>query len=612
MSLSSQPELNNEDLGEVQHSGLPLNPQPQQSLLEHLQAGVPNPLDLLLEVTPTGHQHILGGAAPISDLIQSNAPMEAIVPPRSLMMEQGARLSQCKLWDMLRDYYANQGINAWANSVPSFITSSVYMAESYAECIIGFLTDYLDRIDLREPVYIVEMATGTGRFSFHLLRELERKLACFSRFERLKLRYVMTDFTESNPEFWQSNGRLLPYMQNGMLDFAVFNPLEEQSFTLRLSGKRVDSRQVKNPVIAIANYFFDSMPLDVFYMQDKKIKEGLVSLELAPDEQNPAAEPHISRIETHFEFRELPDHHYYPDKDLNAVLDRYRNNIPDGQILMPVGAFDIVRNLRKLSNDRLVLLSSDKGYTNPNLMTHVNKHEFAVHDGTFSYMVNYDALGQYFHNLGGKYFATSVENVSVQTVCLISGLPGGNKREFENLRYVFREKIDRQNPANSLCAMLPGREHTENPTLRLNYHLAQMRMHMSDPFIFGELAQHLLDLASQITWNTQRIEMLRLLDQAMENYYFCPGECNLPFLLAPIYFVLCCPEQSLFCLQVSEMLFGETPLQHFMMGQCFEQMGQMNTALQHVERAVTLEPEFPEAQQLLSDLRARLYPEATA
>jgi hypothetical protein len=608
MGLFSRSEVNNNPVDETPQSILFVEqpPQGEQDLLAYIQCSAPDPLDILLNGEAVSSQFMLGAAAPASrpESTELKSPEASSASP-SVMIEQGVPLSQCKLWEMLLHYYASQGINAWHNSVPNFITSSVYMAESYAECIVAFLTDYLDRIDLREPVYIVEMATGTGRFSFHLLQELERKLFCFSRFEKLKIRYVMTDFTESNPEFWEANGRLKPYMDCGVLDFAVFNPLEDQSFTLRLSGQRVDCKRVKNPVIAIANYFFDSTPVDVFYIQDQQLKEGLVSLERSLDGVEPDSEPHISQITSHFEFRDLPHHRYYADDELNAVLNQYRLNVQDGQILFPLGAFQIVRNLRKLSNNRLVLLSSDKGYTNPAPMLSVGKHEFAIHDGTFSFMVNYDALGNYFHSMGGKYFATTAENLSVQTVCLISGMTRGN-RDYEHVRYVFREKIDRQNPANSLCAMLPGREHSENPVLRLNYYLAQMRMHMADPFIFSELAQPLTLAASGQIWASQRKELLRLLDLAMENYYYSPGECDLPSLVAPLYLMLGCAEQSLFCLQVSEMLFGEAAPTHFLMGHCHDQMGLPNEALAHFEAALAIHPEFPEAQVALAELKARM------
>jgi len=592
------------------HSVLNAAPPAQPNLHNYLQTGLPDPLEMLLS------ENREAASALLSDVVLEQAPPQPLAeeptqtetPPvaRSVMIEQDVALSRCKLWEMLISYYANQGINAWQNSVPNFITSSVYMAETYAECIMAFLTDHLDQLDFSEPVYILELATGTGRFSFHLLRELTRKLPNFKRFSQLQIRYVMSDFTDRNPEFWEANERLQPYAELGVLDFAVFNPLEEQSFTLRNSGETVDCSQLKNPLIAIANYFFDSTPMDVFLVRDQKLHEGLVSLERnLPDGVEADSAPHISQISTHFNFRELPDAQYYADTGWNAVLDSYRRHIPNGQVLFPLGAFEVVRNLKALSNDRLMLLSSDKGFTDPTQMISVGDHEFAVHDGTFSYMVNFDALGLAFHQQGGLYFATTNNNLSVQTACLMSDI-AGDKRDCENIAYLFREKIDRQNPANSLCALVPGYEKLESRHLKLNSYLAQIRMHLADPFIFSGLAEPLAVAAGNSMWTCQRAELLRLLDMAMDNFYHCPGEGNLPFHVAPVYFLLGLPQKSLHYLQLSVSLFGEDALHHYLMGQCYDKMEESAMAMAHYERALVMRPEFPEVINAKRDLMERL------
>ena len=325
----------------------------------------------------------------ISESCTENHTLADSLPVQSGILQQGVRLSQSKLWDILLNYYASQGINAWKNNVPTFITSSAYCADGYAEAVVAFLKDYYGRLDLSKPVYIVEMATGTGRFSFHLLRELECKLSCFSALQGIDLRYVMTDFTESNVQFWQSHIRLQPYIESGKLDFAVFNPLEEHALRLVVSGLELNSESMQNPLIAIGNYFFDSTPVDNFQVEDHCLQEGLVTLKRNLEVSTPESEPHISQIELEFEYRALPDPEYYEDAELNAILSHYCSVFEKGNLLFPIGAFDVVRNLRKLSNDRLVLLSSDKGFTNADKMMVRDRHDFSIHDGTFSYMVNH-------------------------------------------------------------------------------------------------------------------------------------------------------------------------------------------------------------------------------
>ena len=507
------------------------------------------------------------------------------------ILQQGVRLSQSKLWDILLNYYAQQGINAWQHNVPSFGTSSVYCAESYAEAIIAFLKDYYGRLDLSQPVYIVEMATGTGRFSFHLLRELERKLSCFSALQGIDLRYVMTDFTESNVRFWQSHIRLQPYIESGKLDFAVFNPLTEQRLSLVVSGQELNSASMQNPVIAIGNYFFDSTPVDRFQVQGHCLKEGLVTLKRNQAGVDSKIYPHISEIEVEFEYRALADHHYYEDAELNAILGHYCREFEAGNLLFPLGAFDVVRNLRQLANDRLVLLSSDKGFsTDQIMMRDYATHEFSIHDGTFSYMVNYGALALYFQNMGGQCFRTTLGGLGVQTVCLLSMSDG--VEDYERLRYQFSQKIDRYNPINSLSDILNVVTNKKNELVFDNEQLLTMlRMQLGDAYAVSLLRPHLNQMISQPLSNEERLELIRLLNVALDNYYYHPGEADIPLCLAPIFYGLEEYKRSLFCWSIPALNQEPEAINYLGAGLCYEKMEKPSEAIAHFEMAIQMEPD---------------------
>ena len=610
MTLSAQSESQDYWLPDAElnafHPLLSQSSAASQGLLAHLQVGLPSPLELLLNEDPDAVHALLAEhlivpgntesvGLPVGSGLSSVPPLMAT----STLLEEGVRLSRSKIWDIQAHYYANQGVNAWENAVPNFVTSSVYMAESYAESILAFLTDYYDRLDLSEPVYVVEMATGTGRFSFHLLRELTRKMAAFARFQPVKLRYVMTDFTANNVEFWQSHERFAPFVAEGKLDFAVFNPLEDEALTLTVSGAQLAAGQVVNPMIAIANYFFDSIPMDVFRVESKNLKEGLVHLERCLEGVDPESLPHITQVTPHFEYRELFNKHYYADAGMNEVLNAYRHQLKSGTVLFPVGAFDVVRNLQTISNQQLVLLSSDKAYTCTEDMIQFERHEFAIHDGAFSYMVNYHALGQYFQQQGGQAFYTTAKNLSVQTVCLVSMPEEG--RPLEQLRYVFQEKIDRANPATALCATMPGKEATATPVDRLNYLLAQLRLQLADPFVFPIVTSELVELVGH-GWRNHHLDLLKLMDAALENYYWCPGEAHLPFWLSEIYFAMGYHEQSLNCLHMTVRLFGENETLFYLMGQNHEQMHQKEKAKTCYVAALQLNPDFAQAHEALNAL----------
>lgn len=48
------------------------------------------------------------------------------------------------------------------------------IATAYAEMIFGYLHDPANKEDRSEPVQIVELGAGAGRFAYHVLHELCR------------------------------------------------------------------------------------------------------------------------------------------------------------------------------------------------------------------------------------------------------------------------------------------------------------------------------------------------------------------------------------------------------------------------------------------------------
>jgi tetratricopeptide (TPR) repeat protein len=564
------------------------------SLLSHLQTAVPSPLDILLNQNGAIVDSVLGNVSVRPALPES----PAVAKPSKVILQEGVRLSECLLWQMQSDYYSSRGIDAWKNAVPTFITSSAYIADAYAEIVLAFVEDYFDSLDLSEPLYILEMATGTGRFSHLMLKELEMKLSSFSKYKDVRFRYIMTDFTESNPQFWQQHDRLKPFIEKGLLDFAVLNPMADTSLTLLHSGEVLTPGCFKNPLIAIGNYFFDSIRQDVFRIESKVLKEGLVTLERNLEGVEEDSPPHIREIEPKFRYRDLPNHHYYKDARLNAVLNHYRHNLRSGTILFPLGAFEVIQNLEVLSGNRLILISSDKAYTNPMEMTRYNHHGFARHDGAFSYMVNYHAIGQYFLNESGRYFYTEARNNSIQTVCCMK--LGESNHAFERLTYFYNQKMNRANVANTVCNIMPSRDTTVElkPPIELRQLLGHLQLGLCDAQLFLFQGQRFVDLAPQGV-PAQRDDLLRFMDTVWQNYYFFPGEVNLPFWFAQIYFVLDLYEKSIEFVEHAIRYYGEHHILFYLKGQGYGRLQQWKNAQDAYLRAIALNPDFPEAREEL-------------
>jgi hypothetical protein len=542
-----------------------------------------------------------------AEALQTILPTPLLTPkPTTVLMQSGKSLSSCLIWDLLENYYATLGPEAWDDLCPCYITSSAIIAEAYAETIIAFLEDSLAHLQQDEPVYMVEMASGIGRFSFLLLLELEKKLDYFPHLKGLQFRYIMTDFTQKNIDFWRKHEKFAPFLQKGWLDFALFRPEEEQSLQLQLSGQTLDSTVLKNPLIAIANYFFDTIRHDVFRISGGKLHEGLVQLKRTLGAGQPDSAPfRFDELEIEYEYQELPDCDYYDEPELNQILQSYRDTVYNGSIIFPVGAMRVLDNLQVLSNHNLVLLSSDKSYTSTEHMLLYPEHTFAVHD-SISFMVNYHAIGRFFENKQGHYFRTNNHAINLQTVCCVlnKNLPDS---EYNRLNYHFNEKL---HGAYAIWGMyelsneILKNEDRETSTEQIGLLLHVLRTNLADPTIFGRVARQLAPILEALT-HEQKNDLIHLMQVSWDKFYFYRGEQDLGYLQGELYFAMGMYEESLRCYEVAKRGYIEHSAEYiFCQGRCFEKLNQWQLAKHAYEQALLLNPDYQECANALNALRA--------
>jgi hypothetical protein len=72
-------------------------------------------------------------------------------------------------------------------------------------------------------------------------------------------KYILTDFTQQNIDFWRSHPSFQPLVEAGLIDFALFNAESDDTMTLQVSGEVLGAESLHNPVIAICNYIFDTL-----------------------------------------------------------------------------------------------------------------------------------------------------------------------------------------------------------------------------------------------------------------------------------------------------------------------------------------------------------------
>src|SRR5690606_27631340 len=114
-------------------------------------------------------------------------------------------------------------------------------------------------------------------------------------------------------------------------------PIHDGSLVLINSGTALREGALNSPLVVLANYFFDSLPQDLFGVEDGQLYEITVtgsSEEAEPDLADPEL---LSRLQYTYGYRAIEDA-YYMDAGFEQVLQGYRTQLQAGVVRFPIGA----------------------------------------------------------------------------------------------------------------------------------------------------------------------------------------------------------------------------------------------------------------------------------
>jgi len=206
------------------------------------------------------------------------------------------------MWDLMERWYARSGIQAWGDfgAVPCYITSNSFIATRYSSLIAGLVRDlqhleercpgeaHRGRFDPTEPLYVVEVAGGHGKLTHLLLMALSRE----PFLSEAKVVVVLTDFVQSSVEGLMKKRELQPWIDKGMLDFAVFDAYNTTHLHLQVSNVTLGPRtEATNPMVCLCNYAFDTMKADNFRLSQGLLLEGLATTRVWSAYADPLEDP---------------------------------------------------------------------------------------------------------------------------------------------------------------------------------------------------------------------------------------------------------------------------------------------------------------------------------
>lgn len=509
------------------------------------------------------------------------------------VVEAGKPLSQSMLWKLQTEFFANQGPEAWIKGiVPQYITTNPYIANQYAKTVFGYLRDYVARedVDKNTVIYIMELAAGVGRFTYTFLKRFLHMIEN-SSLKDIKFKYIVTDFAERNIEYWQNHSFLSPYFEAGILDCATFDISKDDEIKLRHSGEVLSKGKMKNPLILFANYTFDSLPQDTFYVNNGEIYEGVITI-TSPDEKgDPNDKSILAGLDYYYTDKKIDGNSYYEDKNLNDVLMHYKNSLEDTAFYMPIIGLRCISRLRKLFNDDVILISADKGYKNEESMDK-NYHPFLSKHGCISMTVNFHAIELYFKELGGKAIHSIYEHENINVSLF---MVSNSDNDFIETSMAYNEIIESVGPDDFYImkkAIMPLSNSLTTKEL-----LTFLRFTVWDSRTLLELYNILIERIENEE-NFPKDELADAINKVWEYYFPIGEEGDLGYCFGSILGYLGYDNDALKLLESSLEFYGECPETNYEIALCYYNLQQIDKALEYTEKSIGLDSDFEQGKNL--------------
>ncbi|HSW70546.1 MAG TPA: tetratricopeptide repeat protein, partial [Gammaproteobacteria bacterium] len=511
---------------------------------------------------------------------QTNAP--------SVLIEENKRLSESALWRMQREYFDKESINAWVNQVPFYITSNPFIAHCYAQIVLNFMVDWTEQHPeaKQHPFYILEPGTGSGRFSFFVIKTLLELIESLNLTD-LRFCYVMSDVTRNNINYYEKHPALQPYLEKGLIDFAIYNMESDKPITLLRQHIHLDQKTLQNPLIVFANYIFDTISHDAFTVHDKKLYELLISLKTETGNLQGNRPVNLDKLETVYHIREIKSD-YYPDPVLNEALAQYKAELHETSLLFPIGSFRAIQYLRKISNDKLLIISTDKGYSTLQSLDYHGHPSLSFH-GSFSMMVNYHALDHYFKNTGGDAFLqTSRKGIKTSVFCA-----GLKLRDLPRTHLAVEQYVEGFSPGDYFT--LHRRVSDSFNECDLDTIAAHMHLTRWDPHMYLKIKNRIMSLVANGEAETLEFMAANMPKLAANFYHLPKTECVL-FEIGVFYHAIKKYAEALSYYEQSLPYIGEQFSLRYNIALCQHQTGKNEEALASFKKALELNSESKETE----------------
>lgn len=432
--------------------------------------------------------------------------------------------AESPIWKLQRDYFELAGALAWGyNQVPSYITSNPSIAMDYAQMVFAFFRDLHRQGRSHLPVHFLEMGGGSGQFAYYFLKALHH-ICADAPFPVPPCRYVLSDFAPSTLEFLTEHPRLQPYFESGHLVIAHLDAYAPHEASLYPSGQDLLSLFKDGPLIPIGNYFFDSIPQDLYRVRQYAFEQVQVEIggNFMEEEQPDAI---LEKLELEFSYAPAPDNPYQ-NRQLDQLLADYAGKFEETHLLFPHTGLKLLQQLRNSTSHEMMLLSADKGeFSLPDLDRRYPPNP--TRHGSFSLQVNYHALHSFCRLQQGLVLAPHQPSVNIQPHVMLFPGQGQSPDQFIEVQRIYRDEVGRFGPDNYFGLKKILEKYA--PRMSWRELLSAIRFSRFDPRLFVQLEARLKTVAANLLLDESedviqeaRIAYLQAAAQIWDMYYPLP------------------------------------------------------------------------------------------
>ena len=336
--------------------------------------------------------------------------------------------------------------------------------------------------------------------------------------------------------------------------------------------------------------------MDVFHVSGGTIQE--TQAQLSTNGIDVGAQTNWDKVTLNYKNCDMADN-YYQNARFDSILADYKHQLEESYLHFPIAALRCLDRLSELSSGKLLLLSSDKGYLTPEEVDGEELPELDSH-GSFSLMVNYDAIARYFENRGGwvslqdpfDLFATGFFALGFSPKSL-------------HTRKALDELFRGQCPGHYYYSY----DHFDDNVASASLEVVASMFALSHwcPAVLEAASDRISELIEEADEDVA-MYLETHMDRVGENFFYVPGAEDVLFLIG-VFFLEC----SLFDKAIDyfkrSLVYFDSSYEHFFnLGCCYAELDRPSDALEYFDQAKACNPHSRDLKKHIRECKHKLVP----